>query len=255
LATLLIEKIIATPTQKSDEWRYAPAAAPVTTAGSEADLETRTDEPPLQRQAGIEEAIDDLGRALGASTIEGVLHVQSAAAAGPLFVRTPSVFVVEAAADWDTTAVSTALTRAAASLWSTSTIGAQWRPAKAGTHDVEQLNGLGKLMFAVRGKLLFVGSDPVLLGTVLDREAVGGSGKGSDTYAAGVRVRRARPNYVRIMTALDFGAAGPAAHEPAFFSENLASLTAVLTRVANIEVSEIDAGSKVSQTVRYALVE
>jgi hypothetical protein len=251
-AALIVQKLIAPTQQKSDESRHAPAAVQANTAGTEADLETRTDEPPLQREAGLDESIARLTQALGSTTLEGVLHAQSAVPTGRLFVRTPSVVALLASSDWDSTTVSNALTAAAGPLWTTSAIGAQWTAAKAGVHDVKQLDGLGKLMFAVRGKLLFVASDASLLAATLDRVTSSTPSETAETYAAGFRHTHARPNYMRLMKALDFGTGTPG-REPAFFSENVGSLSDVLSRISDVDVRQTDEGSKITQTVRYHL--
>jgi len=46
VAALIVHKLIAPPPALARNWRYAPAgASPDNTAGTEADLETRIDEP------------------------------------------------------------------------------------------------------------------------------------------------------------------------------------------------------------------
>jgi hypothetical protein len=122
------------------------------------------------------------------------------------------------------------------------------------------MDGLASLIFANRGHLLFLSNDALLLTAVLDR-AGAQPPTAAATYAAGFRHLRERPNYERVMAALDFTSpagnadfgrpGGPGA--PSFFSENLGSLSRVLSKLAEIRVTEEATGSLTRQTVVYQM--
>ncbi len=260
-AALILQKLIAAPMRYSGDWRFAPdAVSPDEHAGAETDLETRIDEPPLPVDAGISDS-----QALAQSMLEkagakAVLQLQWSVSAGGPFLRTPSVIVVAGDNPWDRAAVQAALTSAVGPLWTTSGLGAGWTPAKVGQHSVERLEGLGTLMVAVRGPLLFLANDALLLSATLDRAGTMPSNATPVTYAAGFRHARERRNFERIMTALDSGSpvgesgfAFPrsGASAPAFFSGNLAGLSRVLSHVSEVRVIEEAEAMKVRQVVVY----
>jgi hypothetical protein len=101
-------------------------------------------------------------------------------------------------------------------------------------------------MFANRGRFLFLTNGSRLLAAVLDRAGTPPA-TGSFTYAAGFRHVRERSNYDRLMAALDFtspaenagfGLADRGDGTPAFFSENIAGLSRVLSGVTEVRLTE-----------------
>jgi hypothetical protein len=70
---------------------------------------------------------------------------------------------------------------------------------------------------------------------------------------------RERSSYQRIMAALDFtssagsGWAAGSEGAPRFFSENIASLSRVLSGVEEVRIAEEDKGDRTVQTVVYRL--
>jgi hypothetical protein len=165
----------------------------------------------------------------------------------------PSVIVVSGGVDWDLDSTQHALSDAAGKLWTTTQLGAGW---VNGT--VARLDGLGTILVANRGRLLFVSNDLRLLTAVLDRSNATQIAT-PVTYAAGFRHSRERSNYRRVMTALDFtpptGNAefGFFNNGPRFFSANIASLSDVLSKVDELHVTEEDKGTTTLQTVVYQL--
>jgi len=246
-AELIVRKLIAAPPRHLRDWRRSPYGVSADVrAGTEADLEQHIDEAPLPTAAGVgdsEEAVRKLAEKAGARS---VLLVQASASTGETFVRMHSVIVLAAQSDWDAAEVRSALSAAAGGLWTTAGVGAGWTSAAAGRHAVERLDGLGSLMFAASGQLLFLGNDAGWMAAVLDR-AGARPPAGGVSYAAGFRHARERANYQRIMTALDFGQEGG----PAFFSANLGSLSQVLSGIAEVRVTEEDRAGVTSQTVVY----
>ncbi len=250
-AALIVQKLIAPQPERWRDWRDAPmAVSPDSRAGSEGDLETRIDEQPLPPDAGTSDSVAAIRAMVEKSGGRALLLVQSSAAAGGAFVRLPSVIVVEKEdGDWELDSVRSALASAAGKLWTTSQLGAGWVGETSGRHPVERLDGLGTLVFAVRGRLLFLGNDLHLLTAALDQ--VGTSpANAALTYAAGFRHARERENYQRVTAALDFPAPATA---PTFFSGNIASLSRVLSSVAEVRVTEEQKGMATFQTVLYRI--
>jgi len=245
---IIVEKLIGPQPERVRDWREAPeGVSPDMRAGSEGELETRIDEQPLPRDAGISDSISAVREMVAKAGGRTLLLVQSSAAASGPFVRTPAVIVIEGAAEWDPDAVRGGLAAAAGKLWTTGQLGARWVSGNA----FERLDGLGTLAFAIRGRRLFLGNDPALLAAVLAR---GGSAPAGPafTYAAGFRHARERANYGRVMSALDFTSAGGSA--PNFFSGNIASLSDVLSTIAEIRMTEERRGGVTYQTVIYQMV-
>jgi hypothetical protein len=256
-AALMVQKLIGPQTQRTRDWREAPMAiSPDVHAGGEGDLETRIDEQPLPPDAGVS-ASETVARAMvDKGGARSVLLVQASSPAAGTFVQIGSVIVLAGTRDWDADSVRAALSAAAGKLLTTSQLGAGWANGTAGRHPVERLEGLATLMFTLRGRLLFLGSDSRLLGAVLDR--VGSKPPaGALTYAGGFRHLRERPNFERVMTALDFvrpeGVGFGLGGGPAFFSGNMASLSRVLSQVAEVRVTEEERGAGTVQTVVYRL--
>lgn len=256
-AELIVEKLIGRQPQKERDWRDAPYGfALENRAGSEADLETRIDEQPLPSGAAISDSLAAVQAMVEKSGVQAALLVQSTATTEGTFVGMPAVIVLEGKENWDLDSVRDSFVTAIGGLWTTSQLGAHWIAGMAGQHSVERLDGLGALMLAHRGKLLFLSNDATILAALLDR-----AGTSPDTsaltYAAGFRHALERSNYERIMRALDFKGypdglqTDHANNEPSFFSGNIASLSQVLSQVSEIRVTEEERAAATVQTVLY----
>jgi len=227
--------------------------------GSEGDLETRIDVPPLADASRTFEPAA-LKKLLAEANLAGALQLGSIRPLpGEVFTGTESAIVLEAAMDWNAEALRTALLSAVAGLWTTSGLGAQWVEEGAGETAHSELDGLTKLALAVRGRFLVVGTggDPVI--AVLERLSQA-PGKESGTYAAGFRHAAERGEIVKMTRLIEAplgqpsgGAQEPGGHEPWFFSENLASLSSSLARVESESIVVHDSGPLVRQTVTYRL--
>jgi hypothetical protein len=252
-AALIAQKLIGSPTQRARDWREAPNAIPEDQlAGSEADLETRIDEQPLPEDAGFAASTESI-RALHAKAgVESVLLVECSAPLTGTFIHMPSTIVLSARGGWDPAAVQTALGEAAAKLWTTSGLGGAWTISNAAGYTVNQLDGLGSLMYVARGSLLFISNDLPLLTAVVNRAGAAQAPATPLTYLAGFRHTRERANFERIMTALDFGAGGPPGAPP-FFSANVASLSRTLSNVSEVQVTQREQTGVTIQRVVYQL--
>jgi hypothetical protein len=237
--------------------QYAPGAVFTgETAGSEQDLETRIDEPPLPGDiAGSLKSVA-LRDLINAAAPDAMLQIQSSVETEH-FVRTPAVLVISATNAWDAARVREAVSSAVETLWTTSRLGVGWRTASAGQHAVGQLDGLAPLEFAIDGRLLLVANDMDLLGVVLNRIGTAPATAGP-AYFAEFRHAAARPNYERLMQALAF--AGPeqsffynpqGGRTPSFFSANLASLSGALGFVQDMLITRVEAPTVERQAIVY----
>jgi hypothetical protein len=250
VASLIVDKLVGPQAQQVRDWRAAPGEVSLdNTAGNEGDLETRIDEQPLPADAGVSDSIASVRGMVDKSRARSVMLVQSSAADSGTFVHLPSVIVLEAAENWAPDSVRSALGAAAGKLWTTSQLGAGWVNGTAATHPVERLDGLGSLLFAAQGRLLFLSDDSGLLAAVLDRASTPQT-TSAVTYAAGFRHLRERANYQRMMAALDF--TSPAG-TPAFFSGNIGSLSNVLSRLTDVRFTEEERAGMTMQTVVYEM--
>jgi hypothetical protein len=259
---LIVEKLIAPPVATRDEWRYAPPSADLSqTAGTEADLETRIDEPPLPSEATLDQSVAPFRELIEKTGLRAAMQVESTAPAGHTFIRMPCAIVLDASSPWNEPAVEEALTRAIEPLWTTTGLGAGWQP-EAGNASVRSLAGLGNLYIAVQGDALYLANDSSLLGELLQRAGVSPTSTGSATYSAVFRLARERGRYEHVMTALDFaspanetgyGFTASVMRTPSFFSQNLTSLQRVLSHVGEIRVTEEDDGARVLQDVDYVI--
>lgn len=227
--------------------------------GSEQDLETRIDIPPLTGAEGRFEPTA-LKKLLAEAKLVGALQLESARETpGGVFVGTQSAIVLEAAADWNAEAARAALLSSVGGLWTTSGLGAQWVERATGDTAHSELDGLTPLAMAVRGKLLIVGSSNAPVVGVLELLARA-PGNDGGVYAAGFRHTTERAALVKMTRLIETplaqqfgGDQGPAGREPWFFSENLGSLSHALARVQSESIVVNDRGPMVSQTVIYRL--
>jgi len=249
LVALIEEKLVAPKVTP----RFSQDFAPMVEAGSgetgaESDLETRIDEPPLAAQSAIQ--LDDLRRLLSSAPLDSALAVESGE---PLpdgvFVATPAVIAIKSTTNWDSAAVRNALSAAAASLWTTSALGAGWNAHQRGARTWYSLDGLAPLEIAVDGNLLLLADSETALGAALDRLDL----RPTPSDAASTALFRhlaGRGDYHKIVTLLDH--AQPAG-KPAFFSANLWSLSAVFSDVREVEIRTRDTGANLHESVRYRM--
>jgi len=212
---LIRDELLSPETGPVADTRCAPAVPESAAAGTQSDLETRIDEPPLAARSSSP-ADEPLRNLLAAAGIQSVLHIEtSRRQPDGVFVETPGAIAVLAAAPWDPNAVRLAL---------------------AGTENVE---------FASRGNLLVLASSAALLHAILNR-VDRPPATGDAVYVARFRHAAERPNFEKMMAALEYGKP-----RPAFFSDNLGSLSHVLSRVATESITCRDTGAALVQTIIY----
>ncbi len=224
--------------------------------GSEADLETRIDEPPLPDvRSGV--AAESLRKLFQDARLQGLLQLQSTREVSG-FVATPSALVFQSSTDWNSQAVQDALVPAVETLWSTSRLGLRWVEKKQGAVSYSELDGLAHLAVGVRGRFLVIADNSDSVAALLAKASAAPSSSGA-TYAAGFCHAAERENLARMVRWMDFPSLpqpagegeGEAGREPAFFSGNMTSFSSTLSRVESSSILVRDSGPTVSQTVVY----
>jgi hypothetical protein len=227
--------------------------------GSESDLETRIDVPPLQ---GTTEApgAEALKKLLNAIPLEAVLEFHSLHNVGQsAFIEPHSAVLIRSSASWDAEATRNALRAAIMDLWTTSQIGVSWVARHEGNADYYQLDGLAPLAVATKGPILLLANSGETLKSLLANSP--GTEVGPNVvYAAGFRHSAERHNIVKMMGLIEMplpqqvgGLAGEEGRTPSFFSENLASLSQSLESIESESLVVEDRGPQLHQTVTYRL--
>lgn len=257
---LLERKVLAPRSGPPEPARVAPRVwLSSGEVGSEADLETRIDEAPLEKGSGAF-ASEPLRRLLEGAKLEAMLQLQSSRAlADGVFVGNQSAIVLLGASDWDADAARGALMNAIESLWTTSRLGTNWVERIKGPHTYHELDGLAGVAMAAHGRNLVVANAAEALVAVLDRLSIPRTSQVA-VYAAGFRHARERGQFSRMMRLIDHPSVQTSAGddesdagEPRFFSENIASLSRTLARVEAATIVVREEGPVVSETVIYRL--
>ena len=248
LLALIEAKLLAPKVTPRISEDYAPTVETGGETGAESDLETHIDEAPVAAQSSI--ALDDLRRVLESAPIDAALEVQSGQhMPDGVFVETPAVLAVKSSANWDSGAVRTALSAAAASLWTVSASGTGWTAHQRGAHSWYALDGLAPLEVAVDGNLLLLADSEPALSAAMDRLNL----RPTPSDAASVALFRhlaGRDDYRKIVSLLDHT---QPTGKPAFFSADLWSLSTIFANVREVEIRTRDAGSTLRETVTYRM--
>jgi hypothetical protein len=222
--------------------------------GSETELETRIDEPPLQ--AGDQSVGGELRKLLDGVRVNAMLHVAATQVqADGIFVGADSAVALMAESNWNPAAVRDAVSTGLSKLLSIDQAGIRWTERRTGTNAYSELDGLANFEIAVNGKMLLLASRRELLESMLVVLPSQPAGPGA-RYAAAYRHSRELPNFVRMMVLIDNPLNKESAQdaaEPAFFSGNIASLGRTLARVDSESISIHDTGAIVTQNVVYKL--
>jgi hypothetical protein len=257
---LLTQKILAPHSGPGTPAQNAPAVTLTKgETGSESDLETRIDVPPLQGTAGAPRA-EALKKLLNAGPLQAALEFQRLQRIGQSpFIEPHSAVLIRGSANWDSEAARTALRAAIESLYTTSQIGVKWVENRENNADHFQLDGLVHFAVATRGPILIVADSAEILKPMLANSRVTETGQ-NVIYAAGFRHTAERQNIVKMMQLIetplapqDAGAQGQSGREPLFVSENLASLSQSLARIESESLVVEDRGSHLRQTLTYRL--
>jgi hypothetical protein len=227
-------------------------------AGGGGDFETRIDEAPAENAGGSLQ-VEALKKVFQPPP-NAMLQIESTrSSAEGVLIGTETALVLSAPRDWDGDAARAALQSAVGGLWTASELGAKWTRHEQGGRIYFQLDGLNPLSVATEGHFLIIATRPEpLLAALVCSSAPAPDESG--VYAAGFRHARERDQLVQMLRFVETPAAmrltafqPRGAHEPFFFSENLASLSAALRQVESETIVVKDAGGRVTQTVRYKL--
>jgi hypothetical protein len=219
--------------------------------GAGSDLETRIDQPAVQRAAAPSSSLA-LKNLLSKTPILASLQVQSTEQdkAG-VFVRIHSAIVLTAAADWDQSAVQTALADFIQPALTASHLGLSWQQ-KSG---YQELDGLLPLMASAHGKYLLVSNDSALMEAMLSNFNRKPDLKPA-TFLAGFNHSRERANFGRFTGVVDRPNSAQSNvpgndRQPQFFSQNVASLSSTLTDLSSEKIVVRADQGKILQTVTY----
>ncbi len=215
-------------------------------SGSESDLETRIDSPPVDLTDQPE--YQPLQRLLRAVPIDAMVQIRTTRTLpGGVFAGIDSGVVLLSGADWDATATRNALSTALASAWSIGTIGGLWQQQG----QYLELPGLASVKLAFNGRALLIATSKELMDAMLASPA---ATLPAARYAAIYRHARELKNLTHITALIDTpNAVAAGGTEPPFFSRNLASLGETLSWVDSESITVHDTGASVKETVIYAV--
>jgi len=216
--------------------------------GAVSDLETRIDQPAGQNAVAVDSQAA-LKALLTTGHVLAQLQVQRTDRdpAG-VFIRIHSGVALLGESDWGEKEVQSTLAQSLRPAFTEGHLGVEWKDGP-GCHV---LDGLWPLSVAIRGKYLLVSDDPAILTAML-----AGFDKKTDaapsTFFAAFSHQRERANLVALTKFLDreSGQSRNGAG-PAFFSENIASLSFSLKDVTSEKVTIRDSADRQLQTVVYA---
>ena len=220
--------------------------------GGSGDMETRIDQAPFDT-GSLSATPGALKSLLAKNPVEASLSFESTdTEKDGVFVRLHTAVILLGSADWDDAAVRAAIAEFVRPMYTAGGLGAAWRQQSG----YQELDGLWPLAVAVRGKYLILSDDARWI-----REIGPRTGQSADVqpalWIAGFNHARERQPFLRLVHLLDIQAVSQtgAGRQPEFFSENMASLSNVLSKVASEKVVARDAGDKVLQTVIYEWAE
>ncbi len=225
---LIAQKIILPRVDsREDLYRRAPAEGNADAMlGSEEDLETRIDEPPVVDDASNID-LQPLRTVLEGNTVEAMLQVEGAKASSDgVFVITPRAIALLGARPWDVAA------------------------ARAAMESI--MFKMDRVWVTTADRLLILSTSEDLMKAMAGRPA---AAIPPAHYAMRFLHARELPRFQRMMTLIDYPSLRGAgdAREPLFFSENIASLGRALGRVDSVFLESHDDGNRVTQQVVYKL--
>ena len=219
--------------------------------GAASDLETRIDQAPSKTSPSSDVA-SPLKDLFQKTQVRAILHVQATERdKDGVFVRIHSGVAFLSATDWPETSVRSALVDFLRPSLTTGNLGLQWQ-SKSG---YQELDGLWNFAAAVHGKYLLLSDDSSVVSAMLANMNQKPALKPA-VLVAGFNHARERENFARLTEVLDrpranLGGSSASEPNPQFFSDNLASFSAVLAGVSSQTIVVRDASDKVLQTVTY----
>ena len=213
------------------------------------DMETRIDQPPPETSAQAAQP-DSLKALLAANPVRASLSVQKTdLGSDGVFVRFHTALVLKGSSDWNESSALSAIGNFVGPMLTASSLGVNWRS----NGGIQELDGLWNLSAAVRGKYLFLSDDPEMLNQVL-ANLQKKSAAPPAAFISGFNHRGERTRFDSLAGLLDnrnVAWAKNTGSAPLFFSDNVASLSAVLSDVSREKMVVRESGDKVLQTVTY----
>jgi hypothetical protein len=252
--SILNEKLLGNykPAKTRDLYAGDPdLAAPKT--GSANDLEVPIDTPPPVSATASSEA---LTAALKSAHLKSVLTLSSAQPADGLWVPIHSAVLLQTTAPIDPDTLAAALQQSLRGSLTAASIGIDFRPVNLSGHIIYALTGPRPLFFAPASTpdLLILTDDRSLLLTLLSQPTPAASSAAPANLIAGFDHTSQRAPYARLTSLIDHTNAAPAAgaeRSPAFFSQNLRSLSDSFATLASERVVERTVDQNLRQTVTY----
>lgn len=233
----------------------APEVQVTPSAGAESDLETRIDEPPLERREQF--TAQPLTAEMARAGVKAYIEVQAnRAAAGGVLRELPCTLAFQATQAWDESAVRGALTAGLENLWSASGLGLHWMTVTRNGLTWHELDGLAHLAVAARGDLLIIGNSSAMVEAMLDRAGRPAGAAPPATSIAEFRHAQEQPGFELLTRTLDQTSDGSGMFRRdarPYFSSNLASIGEALSGVSSAAIAVMDRGTVVEQTVTYRL--
>ncbi|MFN7932004.1 MAG: hypothetical protein U0R19_01680 [Bryobacteraceae bacterium] len=249
---LITQKILLPGPSLAVPSRTAPTASiEALQLGTSSDLETRLDGAPFDPPGPVYKA-EAIQALLDANKPQALLLLQSSRETPDrVFVSNDSVVAMQSAVNWDAAQVRNALRGAVEGLYTTSGLGVGWRERRAGNDAIQEMDGLARIAFAIRGRTLLIADNAAYLQPVL---AANGAAGANVAYAAGYRTAAELPNYTRIMRLIEAPQVNNGdPNEPPFFSSNLSSLARTLQRAQSVAITAQDDGRQLKQSTIYRL--
>ena len=226
--------------------------------GSANDLETYIDTPAVVSAGASSVA---LGQALTAAGLDAVLTTSTAqppVTASGLWVPIHNVVVLHAGTAWKPEALVAALQQSLRGNLTAATLGIEFRAVTVAGEAIYRLNGPRPLLFAVRGQLWLLADDQALLLSLLKQAAQLPVAEAGVTQVAGFNHATQRAPFHRLTSLIDGTNRKPEgagksdeAAVPAFFSQNVGSLSDAFATLATQHFLERRDGPNLHQTVTY----
>ena len=244
-AALIERKIFAPRTGAMPTGKFAPSDPGVSEPeGSEGDLETKIDEPPFIASAATFQS-EPIRALIASAQVDAALSLQSTKPQQDgVFIGMQSAVVLLAKNAWNADAARSAM------------LGLDSTTKQLNNRTYFAIGGLSPIVMAIDGRLLLLSTNEPMLLSMLGRlNAAAAAIESRTVFAAQFRHGAERGNFARMMTLIDRASpeGPPGAHEPEYFSENLASLSTSLARVDSTSIAIRDLGNAVTQTVIYRL--
>ena len=217
-ADLVYRKIYSPTAAAGPASETAPSAASSDDkSGTEADLETRIDQQPLDL-GDRNQPYNDLRAKLEKVKLDAMLEIQSSRTLPDgVFVVNPRAVILLASANWDPNNIRTEFSLA-------------------------------------RGKVLVLADNQAMLDAVAQKLTAAPLPQAAAAYTASFRLTQELAPFTKMMRLIDHGRSPEAdGQEPQFFSQNVSSLGTVMGRVDTASIVVHDTGATVPQTIVYKL--